>query len=119
MNARAKAQEELLLRRLVENDDESAAAALFLELCRQSPELRHWLREDYARDAKLRAKVDGLACNGGLPHIARFADLTNDRDSWSKERQHLIQISKRQMASRVSARASWRGSVGSTKKESF
>lgn len=89
MNARAKAQEELLLRRLVENDDESAAAALFLELCRQSPELRHWLREDYARDAKLRAKVDGLACNGGLLQVARFADLTNDRGSWSKERQHL------------------------------
>jgi hypothetical protein len=89
MNARAKAQEELLLRRLVENDDESAAAALFLELCRQSPELRHWLREDYARDAKLRAKVDGLACNGGLPQVARFADLTNDRSSWGEERRQL------------------------------
>ena len=55
------ANSDLLLRRLVENNDESATAALFLQLYRASPELRHWLREDYARDAKLRTKFDGLA----------------------------------------------------------
>jgi len=39
---------DLLLRRLAEDNDESATAALFLQLYRLSPELRHWLRGDYA-----------------------------------------------------------------------
>jgi hypothetical protein len=38
------AKADLLLRRLAEHNDESATAALFLQLYRLSPELRHWLR---------------------------------------------------------------------------
>jgi len=78
-----------LLRRLVENNDESATAALFLQLYRESSELRHWLREEYARDAKLRMKFDGLAMNGDLTSVARFAELTDDNSSWREERRRL------------------------------
>jgi hypothetical protein len=83
------ANADLLLRRLMENNDESATAALFLQLYRQSPELRHWLREDYGRDAKLRKKVDGLAMKGASPQVARFAELTDDNGPWRKERRRL------------------------------
>lgn len=83
------ANSDLLLRRLVENNDESATAALFLQLYRESPELRHWLREDYARDAKLRAKFDGLAMRADPPVVARFAELTDDNDSWREEQSRL------------------------------
>ena len=83
------ANSDLLLRRLAENNDESAAAALFLQLYRESPELRHWLREDFARDAKLRMKFDGLAMNGVPPLVARFAELTDDNSSWREERRRL------------------------------
>lgn len=97
------ANAELLLRRLTENNDESATAALFLQLYRQSPELRHWLREDYARDAKLRAKFDGLVMNGIQPQIVRFADLTEDGDSWHVELSHL----KKQMSGRFYGGLTW------------
>ena len=83
------ANADLLLRRLMENNDESATAALFLQLYRQSRELRHWLREDYGRDAKLRKKVDGLAMKGASPQVARFAELTDDNGPWREERRRL------------------------------
>ena len=83
------AHADLLLRRLIENNDESATAALFLQLYRQSPELRHWLREDYGRDAKLRKKVDGLAMKGTSLPITRFAELTDDNGPWREERRRL------------------------------
>jgi hypothetical protein len=83
------ANSDLLLSRLVENNDESATAALFLQLYRLSPELRHWLREDYARDGKLRTKFDGLAMKGVPPQVARFAELTNDNGSWREEQSRL------------------------------
>src|SRR5664280_3359661 len=76
------AKANLLLRRLAEHNDESATAALFLQLYRLSPELRHRLRADDARDAKLRAKVDSLAMRGVPPRIVRFAELTDDNGSW-------------------------------------
>jgi len=80
---------DLLLRRLVEDNDESATAALFLKLYRQSPELRHWLREDYARDVKLRSKFDGLAMKDVPVQVARFAELTEDNGSWCVEQRRL------------------------------
>ena len=36
------------LRRLAAETDESATVALFVQLCRQSPTLRHWLWEDFS-----------------------------------------------------------------------
>jgi hypothetical protein len=103
MNPRAATNDELLLRRLTENDDESAAAALFLLLYRQSPELQYWLREDYARDAKVRARIDSLAKNTTLPPVARFAELTEDNDSWREEQRRL----KRQMPGRIYGGLTW------------
>jgi hypothetical protein len=80
---------ELVLHRLLENSDESATAALFLQLYRQSPELRHWLREDYARDAKLRTRFDTVALNGEPPQVIRFAEFTDDNHAWREERRRL------------------------------
>ncbi len=91
MNSTAS-PDDVLLRRLADNNDESAAASLFLQLYRLSPELRHWLREDYARDAKLRGKLEQLGGHDGPPSVVRFADLTDDNDSWHKERQRLKKI---------------------------
>jgi hypothetical protein len=104
MNPRATAQDELLLRRLAENDDESAAAALFLQLYRQSPELRHWLREDYARDAKLRARFDSLAKNDVPPPVIRFAELTDDHGSWREEQRRL----REQVSGRIYGALTWK-----------
>jgi hypothetical protein len=103
MNLRATAQDELLLRRLVENDDESAAVALFLQLCQQSSELRLWLREDYARDAKLRARIDELAKGGVPPGVDRFSELTDDCDSWREERRRL----REQVSGRIYGGLTW------------
>jgi hypothetical protein len=82
-------KDEVALRRLLENSDESATVALFLQLYRQSPELRHWLREDYARDTKLRTKFDDVAMNEALPTVIRFAGFTDDDHSWREERRRL------------------------------
>lgn len=97
------AKDELLLRRLAENDDESATAALFLQLYRESPELRHWLREDYARNPKLREKIDGLATSGGLPQITRFSELTDDNGSLREEQRRL----KEQIPGRLYGGLAW------------
>ncbi|MEO6876624.1 MAG: hypothetical protein ABI222_17555 [Opitutaceae bacterium] len=99
------ANSELLFRRLAENNDESATAALFLQLYRQSPELRQWLREEYARDGKLRMKFDGLAMNGVPPQVARFAELTEDNRSWREERRRL----KMQMPRGLYGGLTWNG----------
>ena len=97
------AKANLLLRRLAEHNDESATAALFLQLYRLSPELRHWLRADYARDAKLRAKVDSLAMRGVPPRVVRFAELTDDNGSWRAELRRL----KKQMPGRLYGGLTW------------
>jgi hypothetical protein len=78
-----------LLYRLVGNQDEAATTALFLTLYRQSPKLRHWLREDYARDEKVRAKIDLITKNKSSARISRFEQLTGDDGSFRKERQRL------------------------------
>ena len=103
MTTSAAARDQLLFRRLTENDDESAAAALFLQLYQKSPGLRHWLREDYARDTKLRARVDSIPKNGVLPPVIRFAELTNDRGSWREEQRRL----KERLPERVYGGLTW------------
>jgi len=97
------AKADLLLERLAKSNDESAAAALFMQLYREAPELRHWLREDYARDAKLRTKFDRLAMKGVPPQVARFAELTDDNGSWREERRRL----KKQMPERFYGGLTW------------
>ncbi|HTQ30294.1 MAG TPA: hypothetical protein VMI53_03715 [Opitutaceae bacterium] len=95
------AKDERLLRRLMDNTEESAAAALFMQLYRQSPPLRQWLREDYARDIKVRDKFDRLAAKE-VP-VSRFAELTEDNRAWRKEQTRL----KKQMPANIYGGLTW------------
>ncbi len=95
------ANDERLLRRLMDNTDESAAAALFIQLYRLSPPLRQWLREDYARDIKVRDKFDRLAAKE-VP-VSRFAELTEDNRAWRKEQTRL----KKKMPANIYGGLTW------------
>ena len=64
-----------LIRRLTAESDESAAAALFVQLCRDNAGLRHWLWEDFARDAATRERFDRMLRRRVPVRAARFSDL--------------------------------------------
>ncbi len=81
--------DESLLRRLTENDDESATLAMLVQLCRQSPELRHWLWEDFGRDAKVRRKFAQIVDDSAMSSVGGFRELTDDARPWHEERRHL------------------------------
>lgn len=81
--------DESLLRRLAENNDESATLAMLVQLCRESSQLRHWLWEDFGRDAKVREIFAQVVGNPAAPPIGEFIELTSDAASWLKERRHL------------------------------
>lgn len=76
-----------LFRRLASETDESAAVGLFVELCRTSPALRHWLWEDFARDSEKRAHFARVLRTGG--EVARFADLNGESSPWHEETRRL------------------------------
>jgi len=84
--------DELLLRRLAESTNESATLAMLVQLCRESPELRHWLWEDFGKDAKARAYLAKVVGNPTAAPIRRFIELTGDAESWLEERQHLREL---------------------------
>lgn len=65
---------------------EETAESLFIELCRGSPALRHWLWEDFAKDAKTRAAF-ARVLRGKQP--ARLANLTGELEPWQSERARL------------------------------
>lgn len=81
----ARSQDERLLRRLMSNDDESATLALFRQLYRESPQLRRWLRGDFARDPEVRDRFDGLAMDKEAGDVARFAEVSGDNHALSRE----------------------------------
>jgi hypothetical protein len=83
------AKSDSLLRQLAENNDESATVAMLTELCRESSELRHWLWEDFGRDAKVRTKFAEIVDSAASPPIGAFIELTNDAGPWQKERDNL------------------------------
>ena len=87
---------DLLFRQLAQDTPESATLAQFIQLYRHSPELRHWLREDFSRNAKLRSRFHALATGQSPPPVARFAELTGEAAAWNEER--------RQLKARVSER---------------
>lgn len=103
MNLRPTPQDQVLLRRLLDDSDESATAALFVRLYRQCPELRHWLQNDYASSDKLRARFDSIARRSRPPRIARFAELTDDNGPWLVEARRL----KKQITGRVYGGLTW------------
>jgi len=84
------------LRRLAAETDESATVALFVQLCRQSPALRHWLWEDFARDAAARDQLARRLRPSAEP-VARFAELTGDFDAWRAEQRRLQARVSRQL----------------------
>ncbi len=70
--------------RLVESTDEAATLDLFLGLCRNSPALRHWLWEDFGRDADTReTSRHHLAKRRASPQ--RFIELTDTGAAWREE----------------------------------
>lgn len=76
-----------LFRQLASETDESAAVSLFVELCRGSPALRHWLWEDFARDPAKRAHFARLLRKGVAK--TRFADLSGEGSPWHEETRRL------------------------------
>lgn len=74
----AERADERLLRRLMTETDESAAAALFVRLCRECRPLRHWLWEDFARDAATRERFARRLRGRTSVEVARIADLGED-----------------------------------------
>lgn len=90
MSATAQAHpEDSVLRRLAGNDDESAALALLVHLCRASPQLRHWLWRDFAKNPRSRSRLAKLIKTAAPPAGLRFIDLTDDGAAFSKERRRL------------------------------
>jgi len=83
------ANDESVFRCLAENDDESAAAAILIQLCRQSSALRHWLWEDFGRNAKVRSKFARIVRDGSSFVGANFADLTDDSAGLREEQRRL------------------------------
>src|SRR3712207_934230 len=73
-----------LFRRLAAETVESATVSLFLDLCRGSPELRHWLWEDFARDPVKRERFAAVLRRGPRK-CTRFADINGESDAWHEE----------------------------------
>jgi hypothetical protein len=84
MSRGAKSIAPHLFRRLAAETGESAAVSLFLDLCRGSPELRHWLWEDFARDPAKRERL-AVALRRDPRKCTRFADINGESDAWREE----------------------------------
>ena len=77
--------------RELENED-SAAVALFVQCCRQSPALRHWLFHEFARAASVRngfAKVLHADASGETPLPSSVAELVGENRALREEQQRL------------------------------
>ena len=76
-------------------DPESRSRAflrLLADICRRFPDLREWLVEDFARDAKVRANFLALVERGDLNGEAMsngFAELAGELDGWLEEKRQL------------------------------
>jgi hypothetical protein len=71
-----------LFRTLAAGTDEAAAVQMFVTLCRNSPELRHWLWEDFAREAATRDAFETSLKRRKVENLTRFADLTGEGSAW-------------------------------------
>ena len=76
-------------------DPESRSRAflrLLADICRRFPDLREWLVEDFARDAKVRANFLALVERGDLNGEAMsngFAELAGELGGWLEEKRQL------------------------------
>jgi hypothetical protein len=95
--------DESLLRRLVENSDESATIAMLIQLCRESRELRHWLWEEFGRDAKVREDFSKIVGNPAVPPVRRFIELTSSGPVWLEE----CRLLREQFPARIYGGLTW------------
>src|SRR5690606_3124438 len=82
---KAERADEKLLRRLMTETDESAAAELFVQLCRESRALRHWLWEDFSRDAATRERFARRLRGRASNEVAHIGDLGEDTSGSEEE----------------------------------
>lgn len=96
MSAPDKDRVNRLVLELLAEDPDDAAVALFTRLCRQSPKLRAWLWDEFARSSKTRVEFARLLAESGkadnltLAHAAgesRGRDLvrTRLRKQWAAD----------------------------------
>lgn len=78
MKASPSCPDEAILGDLLNETDESATADLFFRLCRRSPELQHWLLEEFARSAKAREKFKERLDDPCPTPLRTFAELAED-----------------------------------------
>jgi hypothetical protein len=65
---------------------------LLADICRRFPDLRGWLVEDFARDAKVRANFLGLVETGDLggeDMADAFAEMAGELGSWREEKRRM------------------------------
>lgn len=67
----------LVLELLAENPDD-AAVALFTRLCRQSPKLRAWLWDEFARSPKTRADFAQILTQSGKTDNLTLAEAAGE-----------------------------------------
>ena len=76
-------------------DPESRSRAflrLLADICRRFPDLREWLTEDFARDAKVRAnflRVVETGDLGGDEMADAFAEMAGELGSWREEKRRM------------------------------
>src|SRR5437016_13532722 len=78
-----------LFRTLAVGSEEAAAVQVFVTLCRNSPELRHWLWEDFAREPATRDAFAVSVKRAKVDNLTRFADLTGDGVAWHEAARNL------------------------------
>lgn len=77
-----------VLRRLSAGD-EAASLGLLIHLCRAFPPLRAWLRDDFARDTKVRERFFRLVDDSPEGSPGHFIDLSDDAQAWREEQRQL------------------------------
>lgn len=80
-----------LLERMCE-DDGTAKAAVFLQLCREWPELREWLWRDFASNSKVRDNFAKVLDEGPQLAVGKqwIAEFSGEADVWRAQREELI-----------------------------
>ncbi|MEO6873875.1 MAG: hypothetical protein ABI222_03535, partial [Opitutaceae bacterium] len=84
MSAPDKDRVNRLVLELLAEDSDDAAVALFTRLCRQSPKLRAWLWDEFARSSKTRAAFARVLAQPGKADkltLAHTAGEDRSRDS--------------------------------------
>ena len=82
---------------------------LLADICRHFPDLREWLLEDFARDAKVRANFLCLVETGDLgggEMADAFAEMAGELGSWREEK-HRMQVEWPAQATRPFGGLTW------------